>query len=89
MPVINVYSHRALEQLLRGFNAAYNGRRQHVLDSRTPNQVVAGRLGTEPGLARAALNGRAGPCDTTKARLVAGRAREVSQPDTWIGSVTS
>ena len=26
-----------LEQLLRGFNAAYNGRRQRVLDGKTPN----------------------------------------------------
>ena len=34
---INIYSHRALEQLLRGFNAAYNDRRQCVLDGRTPN----------------------------------------------------
>ena len=40
---INIYSHRAMEQVLRGFNAAYNARRQRVLDSRTPNQVVAER----------------------------------------------
>ncbi len=29
---INIYSHRTLEQLLRGFNQAYNARRQLVLD---------------------------------------------------------
>jgi len=29
---ITVYSHRQLEQLLRGFNAAYNARRQRVLE---------------------------------------------------------
>jgi hypothetical protein len=33
-----------LEQLLRRFNAAYNGRRQRVLDGKTPNQVVAEHL---------------------------------------------
>ena len=38
---IAIYSHRDLEQLLRGFNAAYNDRRQRVLDGKTPNQVTA------------------------------------------------
>ena len=28
---INIYSHRALEQVLHGFNTAYNARRQRVL----------------------------------------------------------
>jgi transposase InsO family protein len=79
---INIYSHRALEQLLRGFNAAYNGRRQRVLDGRTPNQVVAQCLKAKPELANAKPHGRAGPCDTTKARLIAEAAKEVSQPDT-------
>jgi transposase InsO family protein len=78
---INIYSHRALEQLLRGFNAAYNGRRQRVLDGRTPHQVVAQRLKAKPELANAKPHGRAGPCDTTKARLIAEAAKEVSQPD--------
>jgi hypothetical protein len=79
---ITVYSHRQLEQLLRGFNAAYNARRQRVLGGKTPDQIVTERLEAEPTLARAAPNGRAGPCDTTKARLIAERAKEVSQPDT-------
>ncbi|MHB0708085.1 hypothetical protein ACX4MT_05145 [Roseomonas mucosa] len=38
-------SHDQLEQLLRDFNAAYNARRQPVLDGRTPDQVVKERLG--------------------------------------------
>ncbi len=38
---ITIYSHRALEQLLHGFNTAYNVQRQRVLDGRTPNQVAA------------------------------------------------
>ena len=79
---INIYSHRQLEQLLRGFNAAYNARRQRVLDGKTPDQVVAGRLKAMRILAKGKPFGGAGPCDTTKARLIAERAKEVSQPDT-------
>ena len=78
---INIYSHRAMEQVLRGFNTAYNARRQRVLDGRTPNQVVAERLKAEPKLANPAPHGRAGPCDTTKARLIVDAAKEVSQPN--------
>lgn len=85
---ITVHSHRALEQLLRGFNAAYNTRRQRVLDGKTPDRVVAERIEAEPELARATSQGRAGPCDTTKARLVAEAAKEVSQPDTRSGRGT-
>ncbi len=33
---ITIYSHNQLEQLLPGFNAAYNARRQHVLEAKTP-----------------------------------------------------
>ena len=78
---INIYSHRALEQLLRGFNAAYNTRRQRVLDSKTPDQIVAERLKATPALVKGQPQGRAGPCDATKARLIAEAAKEVSQPD--------
>ncbi len=81
VPGINVYSHRQLAQLLRGFNAAYSARRQSVLDGKTPDQVVTERLEAEPTLARVAPNGRAGPCGTTKTRLIVERAKEVSQPD--------
>jgi hypothetical protein len=79
---INIYSHRAMEQVLRGFNQAYNARRQRVLDGKTPSQVVAERLNAEPKLANSAPHGRAGPCDTTKARLIVDAAKEVSQPNT-------
>ena len=68
--------------MLRGFNTAYNARRQRVLDGKTPNQVVAERLNAEPKLANPAPQGRAGPCDTTKARLIVDHAKEVSQPHT-------
>src|SRR3954470_16095211 len=78
---ITIYSHRDLEQLLRGFNAAYNARRQRVLDGKTPNQVVAQRLKARCQLARAKPQGQAGADDIAKARLIAQTAKEVSQPD--------
>ena len=78
---INIYSHRALEQLLRGFNQAYNVRRQRVLDGKTPNQVVAERLRARPRRANPAPHGRASPCDVTKARFIAEAPKEVSQPN--------
>src|SRR5690349_8682426 len=78
---ITIYSHDQLEQLLRGFNAAYNARRQRVLDGQTPDQVVAERLTAKPALAKAKPSGRAGPGDIIKARLIAENAKEVSQPD--------
>ena len=50
-----------LEQVLRGFNAAYNARRQRVLDGKTPDQVAAERLEARRKLASAKPHGRAGP----------------------------
>jgi transposase InsO family protein len=78
---ITIYSHSDLEQLLRGFNAAYNARRQRVLDGKTPDQVAAERLKARPELANAWPHGRAGPGDIAKARRIAEAAKEVSQPD--------
>jgi hypothetical protein len=78
---ITVSSHAQLEQLLRGFNAAYNARRQRVLEGQTPDQVVAERLTAKPALAQDKPSGRAGPGDIIKARLIAESAKEVSQPD--------
>jgi transposase InsO family protein len=78
---ITIYSHDQLEQLLCGFNVAYNARRQRVLKGKTPNQVVAEQLAAKPALAKPKPAGRAGPCDITKARLIAENAKEVSQPN--------
>src|SRR5215213_6923262 len=78
---ITIYSHAQLEQLLRGFNAAYNRRRQRVLDGKTPNQVTAEGLKARRKLANPKPQGRAGPEDIAKARLIAEAAKEVSQPD--------
>jgi transposase InsO family protein len=79
---VTIWSHAQLEQLLRGFNAAYNARRQRVLGGKTPDQVVADRLKARRKLARGKPEGRAGPDDITKARRIAEAAKEVSQPDT-------
>src|ERR1700709_971322 len=81
---ITIYSHKQLEQLLRGFNAAYNARRQRVLEAKTPEQIVVERLTAKPALAKDRPAGRAGPCDTTKARLIAENGKEVSQPDSCV-----
>jgi transposase InsO family protein len=78
---ITIYAHRDLEQLLRGFNAAYNTRRQRVLDGKTPNQVVAERLKARRKLVNTKTHGRAGPDDIVKARFIVEAAKEVSQPD--------
>ena len=81
---ITIWSHTQLEQLLRGFNAAYNARRQRVLDAKTPDQVVRERLRAQLNLARPkpeTPEGRAGPEEIAQARLVAEAAKEVSQPD--------
>ena len=72
---ITIYSHRQLKQLMRGLNTAYNARRQRVLDGRTPDQVVAERIDAKPELVRLNPHGRAGLCDTPKARLIAKRAK--------------
>jgi hypothetical protein len=80
---ITIYSHRDLEQLLRGFNAAYNARRQRVLVGKTPDQIVAERLQArpQPNKPKGTSLERGGPCDITKARFIVEAAKGVSQPD--------
>jgi hypothetical protein len=81
---ITIWSHAQLEQLLRGFKAAYNARRQRVLNGKTSDQVVRERLQARPRLARhkpETPEGRAGPDDIARARLIVEGAKEVSQPD--------
>jgi hypothetical protein len=79
---ITIWSHRDLERRLRGFNAAYNARRQRVLGGKTPDQVVAERLKARRRLANPRPHGRAGPADVSAARVIAEAAKDVSQPDT-------
>ena len=78
---ITIHSHAQLKRLLRGFNAAYNARRQRVLDGKTPDQVVAERLKARRKLANPKPHGRAGPADIAEARAIAEAAKEVSRPD--------
>ena len=46
-----------------------------------PDQVAAERLKARRKLARGKPEGRAGPADISKARLIAEAAKEVSRPD--------
>jgi transposase InsO family protein len=78
---ITLYSHRDLETLLRGFNQAYNRRRQRVLKGASPEQVVRRRLAAVPALA----NPRYKPPDPgalPQALTVVAAAKDVSHPDT-------
>jgi hypothetical protein len=77
---ITIYSHRDLEQLLGGFNAAYNARRQRVLQGRTPNQAVTERLAVRRKLRGTKPAGQAGPQDIGKARIIVENTKDVSQP---------
>ncbi len=73
-------SHRDLETVLCGFNAAYNGRRQRVLKGLSPEMVLRQRLEAIPAL----INPRHRPPhrgSLEKARRIVADANEVSQPD--------
>jgi transposase InsO family protein len=48
---ITLYSHADLEIVLRGFNAAYNSRRQRVLNGPSPPIVPRRRFEADPVLA--------------------------------------
>ena len=47
---ITIYSHTDLETLLKGFNRAYNARRQRVLKGVSPDEAVRQRMKTNPEL---------------------------------------
>src|ERR687897_665667 len=79
---ITVASHRDLERLLAGFNAAYNARRQRVLGGRSPEEVVRECLARDRSLANPGHRPPPDPCALPKAVLVVERAKDVSQPDT-------
>ena len=77
---ITIDSHRDLETLLKGFNQAYNRRRQRVLKGASPEQVVQRHLAAKPELA----NMRFKPPnsgDLPHALKVVAAAKEVSHPD--------
>jgi hypothetical protein len=77
---ITLYSHSDLEIILRLFNAAYNSRRQRVLNGLSPEMVLRQPLEAEPALANPTYK----PPNRTiikRALQVVARAKEVSHPD--------
>ena len=78
---ITIASHRDLDTLLRGFNQAYNARRQRVLGGRSPETVVHERLGALPARTNPNHDPPFDPCILPKALQVITRAKDVSHPD--------
>jgi transposase InsO family protein len=77
---ITIYSHADLEDLLHGFNQAYNARRQRVLKGASPDEVVRQRLKAEPKLARPHAHSPPDPSIRSRAMRVIHAAKDVSQP---------
>ena len=84
---ITIYSHADLEILLRGFNQAYNARRQRVLGGISPDEAVRRHMETNPKLGNKYYEPPADPCVLPKALLVVQAAKEVSHPDTPVEDV--
>ncbi|WP_267425242.1 IS481 family transposase [Methylobacterium sp. GC_Met_2] len=77
---ITLYSHTDLEIVLRGFNAAYNGRRQRVLNGLLPEMVLRQRLEADPALASPTYKPPSSTLIKRALRVVAD-AKDVSHPD--------
>ena len=77
---ITLYSHADLETVLGGFNAAYNGRRQRVLDGLSPEIVLRQRLEDHPALVNPIYKPPS-PNLIKRALRVVAHAKEVSHPD--------
>ena len=82
---ITIYSHRDLETLLKGFNQAYNRRRQRVLKGASPEQVVQRRLAAEPKLANRRFK-PSNPGPLPQPLQVVAHFKEVSHPDSQSGN---
>jgi transposase InsO family protein len=78
---ITIHSHADLEILLRGFNRAYNARRQRVLSGVSPDEAVRRRMQANPQLASERYEPPSDPCILAKALLIVQSAKEVSRPD--------
>ncbi len=78
---ITIHSHADLETLLKGFNRAYNARRQRVLGGLSPDEAVRQRMKANPKLASPHHEPPLDPCVLPKALLVVQAAKEVSHPD--------
>ena len=77
---IMIYSHADLAIVLRGFNAAYNGRRQRVLNGLSPEMVLRQRLEADPALANP-TDRPPSPNLIKRALRIVADAKEVSHPD--------
>ncbi|MDN3573956.1 IS481 family transposase, partial [Methylobacterium longum] len=77
---ITLYRHADLEIVLRGFNAAYNGRRQRVLNGLSPEMVLRQRLEADPALANPTYRQPSSSLIKRALRIVE-EAKEVSHPD--------
>jgi transposase InsO family protein len=78
---ITIYSHVDLEDLLHGFNQAYNARRQRVLKGASPDEIVRQRLKAEPKLGRPHAHSPPDLGLRSRAMHVIHAAKDVSQPD--------
>ena len=78
---ITIYSHRDLEILLRGFNRAYNARRQRVLGGVSPDAAVRRRLEANLRLSNKCHEPPSDPCALPKALHIVATAKDVSHPD--------
>src|SRR4051812_13149727 len=78
---ITIASHQDLDTLLRGFNQAYNARRQRVLKGRSPERVVRERLRAAPARVNRHHDPPFDPCNLPKALQVITQAKDVSHPD--------
>ena len=77
---ITLYNHSDLEIVLRGFNVAYNERRQRVLNGLAPEMVLRQRPEADPALANPNYKPPS-PSIIKRALRVVADANEVSQPD--------
>ena len=66
--------------MLRGFNAAYTGRRQRVLNGLSPEMVLPQRLEADPALANPTYKPLS-PSLIKRALRIVEDAKEVSHPD--------
>jgi transposase len=78
---ITIATHHDLECLLRGYNVAYNARRQRPLGGRSPDEAVRDRLSAKPELANQLYQPSTDPCILPKAMAVIESAKDVSRPD--------
>jgi hypothetical protein len=79
---ITIHSHADLETLLKGFNRAYNARRQRVLGGISPDEAVRQRMKANTKLVSKDYQPPSDPCVLPKALLVVAAAKDVSHPDT-------